>query len=320
MADVEVLSTLITALVVKENPPAVARETLRVLKKVVDNAKQPDEKFRRLPGNNKNVREKVLDVVGGSEFLDAVGFVREPETGDWVMRVMPEPDFLDSASALLASAAEDLGPGESAPPTAAKAQPQSTSSTTSTSTSTTTAVDAEYEARKRASEERAAELRRRKEEEKAQREALLRKLKAEQNEARDRPVTASHRVDRARPAADAAAAGGMGGNAGAGAIPYVNSDRELQTLISSGRTLLVNYTASWCGPCRAIAPHVETLRPQYPNVFFCKVDIDENQESAQRNGVSAVPTFHLYRGGSRVGEVRGANLGGIQSMLAQHGA
>lgn len=150
------------------------------------------------------------------------------------------------------------------------------------------------------------------EEDRRTKEALRAQIKAEQKEVRDRPVVASHAVHITRHDTSTSSSGG-----GDGKIRYTNSDREFQSVISSKPLVLVNFTASWCGPCQAVAPAIEQMARANPAVTFIKVDIDENNETPSRYNVSAVPTFILFKNGNVVGEVRGANPQGVQSLLAK---
>jgi thioredoxin 1 len=65
---------------------------------------------------------------------------------------------------------------------------------------------------------------------------------------------------------------------------------QLETLKSSGQTLLVDYWATWCGPCKTLIPRLEDLESQYPNVKFVKIDVDQNTKHAQEVGIRSVPT------------------------------
>ena len=58
---------------------------------------------------------------------------------------------------------------------------------------------------------------------------------------------------------------------------------------------VVNYTATWCGPCRKIAPFLDQLSIKYTNVHFFKVDIDEHADHAMNKKISSVPTFYFYK-------------------------
>ena len=65
--------------------------------------------------------------------------------------------------------------------------------------------------------------------------------------------------------------------------------------------------ATWCGPCKVIAPKIVDMSAAYPNVRFYKLDVDEVPDVAQELGVRAMPTFMLFKNGEKVNEVVGAN-------------
>ena len=61
--------------------------------------------------------------------------------------------------------------------------------------------------------------------------------------------------------------------------------------------MLVHFWVYWCGPCRMLAPVLEQLEAERPDIKVCKVDIDREVELAQRFGVMSIPTVVLFENG-----------------------
>mmetsp|Transcript_30620 Transcript_30620/g.89636 ORF Transcript_30620/g.89636 Transcript_30620/m.89636 type:complete len:173 (+) Transcript_30620:1283-1801(+) len=92
-------------------------------------------------------------------------------------------------------------------------------------------------------------------------------------------------------------------------------DALLDEAAGKGATVVVDFTASWCGPCQRIAPAFAQMASKYPHVSFVKVDVDENEDVAVECGIQAMPTFKAFRDKKEVGMVRGA---GACSDSCQH--
>jgi len=82
--------------------------------------------------------------------------------------------------------------------------------------------------------------------------------------------------------------------------------------------VVVDFFAEWCGPCKMIAPKVKKFANDYTDVYFAKVDVDENDETAEAEGVSAMPTFKFYKNGKKVDELTGANEKKLEELIKKH--
>lgn len=104
----------------------------------------------------------------------------------------------------------------------------------------------------------------------------------------------------------------------------INSKSSFETSVvqaSHGRVVLLDCFATWCGPCKAIAPKISAMSQEekYKNsVDFYKIDVDEVPDVAQELGIRAMPTFLIYKDGEKVEEVVGANERAIRAAVDKH--
>ena len=77
-------------------------------------------------------------------------------------------------------------------------------------------------------------------------------------------------------------------------ITKENFDKEV---MQAEGTVLIDFWAAWCGPCRMIAPAVEKIAEERPDVKVCKVNIDDEQELAIKYGVMSIPTLMVVKNG-----------------------
>ena len=73
-----------------------------------------------------------------------------------------------------------------------------------------------------------------------------------------------------------------------------------------------------CGPCKVIAPQIEAMSGEMPEVVFLKVDVDENEDAAQEYNISAMPTFIFIKKEAKVADMMGANADKLKALVAQH--
>jgi thioredoxin 1 len=83
---------------------------------------------------------------------------------------------------------------------------------------------------------------------------------------------------------------------------------QVAQLQSEGKKILVQYTASWCGPCKSLTPRLSNLSNKYTDVIFVKVDVDENMDAARELFISSVPTVIIYNGDTLVNRSTGVNV------------
>jgi thioredoxin len=84
------------------------------------------------------------------------------------------------------------------------------------------------------------------------------------------------------------------------------------------RLVVVDFFATWCGPCNAIAPFLKQLATKNPNVMFLKVDVDKCPGTAAANNVSAMPTFVFFRNRGELERLRGADKNALESKVKLH--
>ena len=82
--------------------------------------------------------------------------------------------------------------------------------------------------------------------------------------------------------------------------------------------VVIDFFATWCGPCKRIAPDLETLSNDNSDVIFLKVDVDECEEIAANYEISSMPTLKFFKNGSQVAEVIGANVPKIKQTVASN--
>ncbi|KTC84693.1 MULTISPECIES: thioredoxin [Legionella] len=81
-------------------------------------------------------------------------------------------------------------------------------------------------------------------------------------------------------------------------IKTVTDSSFEQDVLNSGKPVLVDFWAEWCGPCRALTPILEEVAANHSdNIVFAKINIDENPQTPSKYGVMSIPTLILFKNG-----------------------
>ncbi len=70
-----------------------------------------------------------------------------------------------------------------------------------------------------------------------------------------------------------------------------------QEVLRSEKPVLLDFWASWCGPCRMVAPILDEIAAERSDIKVCKVNVDEQQELAARYQIMSIPTLMVFKGG-----------------------
>jgi len=104
----------------------------------------------------------------------------------------------------------------------------------------------------------------------------------------------------------------------AGDVVEITDSDFKQQVLESTEPVLVDFWATWCAPCRAIAPVVEELASRHKGKLkVAKVNIDDNQDTPQLYGIRSIPTLLLFKGGQVVDQIVGANKAKIEAAVAK---
>lgn len=92
-------------------------------------------------------------------------------------------------------------------------------------------------------------------------------------------------------------------------------------VMSSDKTVLIDFWAEWCGPCRMMSPVVDDIAETTPAIKVGKVNVDEQPALAAQFGVQSIPTLIVFKNGQNVGQSLGAKpKGAVLDFLRQTGA
>lgn len=83
-------------------------------------------------------------------------------------------------------------------------------------------------------------------------------------------------------------------------------DSELNELLSQSGLVVIDYTATWCGPCRVISPFIDQLAEEYADrAKVCKIDLDQNKENAKKFEIRSIPAVLFFKDGELLEKIVG---------------
>ncbi|KAK4268386.1 hypothetical protein QN277_025052 [Acacia crassicarpa] len=92
-------------------------------------------------------------------------------------------------------------------------------------------------------------------------------------------------------------------------------DQKLAEATRDGRTVIANFSAAWCGPCKTIAPYYSDLSEKYPSLMFLLIDVDELADFSTSWDIKATPTFFFLKNGHQIDKLVGANKPELQKKI-----
>lgn len=98
----------------------------------------------------------------------------------------------------------------------------------------------------------------------------------------------------------------------------INDLDTFENLVESHRVVILDVYATWCGPCKKIAPLYSELALNYPGTLFLKTNCAESQEIAHSLEIGSVPTFVAFIDGQEVDRMSGSNMDRLRAFVAKH--
>ncbi|XP_035746696.1 thioredoxin [Egretta garzetta] len=95
----------------------------------------------------------------------------------------------------------------------------------------------------------------------------------------------------------------------------LRTEFEAELKSAGEKLIVVDFSATWCGPCKMIKPFFHSLCEKYSDVVFIEIDVDDAQDVATHCDVKCMPTFQFYKSGKKVQEFSGANKEKLEETI-----
>lgn len=89
-------------------------------------------------------------------------------------------------------------------------------------------------------------------------------------------------------------------------VLHITKDNFDAEVLNSDKPVLVDFFATWCGPCKMVAPTIEEIAAEREDIKVCKIDVDQEHELAIRYKVASIPTLMVFSNGDLVKQSLGA--------------